>query len=204
MQWYTVPADSVLIDDVLSTLRTGDLILFKAYNHMYSALMGTYYTHCGIVVMRDGVPYCFEAASVASTTLLPHHNRRGIFCTRLAQRVHKYPGACYVKKVNVEIPPETCAEFEKFIAYAHKHMQYREEVVRSAIEKLFGKLLDHDTNCGEMAYLSLIKLGILNIDQFDIPRAHHLRFINNCTDLYSDVYGHVVYSQPIRLTYSPF
>jgi hypothetical protein len=208
MQWHEKPSHKVLINEMLRYMRTGDIVLFKAYNNFYPPLMGTYYSHCGIVWINPDdptrTPMCFEAASVKSTVLLPHHNPRGIFCTKVEDRIKKYPGACFIKKLNVEIPDDVARDFANLIKYAEQHMEYRYDIVTSAVQKLFGKPLDNYTNCGEIVYESLIKLGLLQLNQFDVPRAHHLKFVNNLLRIGPTPYGDAEYSEPIRLVHTPF
>jgi hypothetical protein len=176
--------EKFFVDDI-SNWQTGDLILFKAYNNFYSILHGSYFGHVGMIYVGDnGVPYIFEANGIEHMSLKPHHSKTGIFVSPAIDRIKKYKGVCYYKRLNMPISPFMRSNLEEFIQYALKHLQYDYNVVQNGIKKLLGlKRCNHQTDCGQMLFLALIKMDLIDISEYDVPRLNHLLYVCNLDKL---------------------
>lgn len=165
------------------SLKTGDLILFKAYNNFNSLCTTSYFGHVGMVYIDDGIPLLFEANGIERVPLKPHHSKNGVFLSPLSDRIKKYKGRCYLKSLNKPLPPESIQSLKEFIDYAMNNMYYDYHVIKSGFKKLFGIEKCHNgTNCGEIMFLSLIKLGLLDIEFYDTCILNHLKFVCEITD----------------------
>lgn len=168
--------------------RTGDLILFKATDCLHGLKLANYFTHAGIVYILNCIPYIFEAEYAHSIVLSP-----------LRDRVLRYRGFCYVKSLNIQLPNDVLREFDDFINYAINDMYYDRKVVSKAVEKIIGKTCDTGTNCAELAFLCMLRLGLLPITEYYTYHPHYLRYITNIA-----LQKPYKYSDPVRLTYPPF
>jgi hypothetical protein len=166
-------------------LKTGDLILFKAFNNFRSIYTGCYFGHIGIVyVDTDGTPLLFEANGVETVILKPEHNNKGLFLTPLNDRVKKYKGTCFWKQLNKELSKESVIALKEFIDYALDNMKYDMNVVGSALKKRFGiERCSNNTNCGELVFLSLIKANLLPIEEYDKKIWIHLDYVTYLKEL---------------------
>lgn len=199
--------DSEKLDILLKEKRfkTGDLILFKATDNFNAPFIASYYGHIGIVYVYpddpEKTPYIFEAANPTNMALEDHENPRGIFISLLENRVKQYKGYSFYKELGNSIDPKICLEFETFINYCISNMEYDTGVVSNGIKKgLFGEKSGLKTNCGELVFLSLIKLDLLPLSSYDSPTYHHLRWMCSVENLENGNY----YKEPLKIVYSPF
>lgn len=181
-----------------SKFKTGDLILFKAVDNFNGSLIMSYYGHVGIVYVEDGIPHIFEAADPTNMTLDPDQNPRGIFMSPLESRVKTYKGYTYHKELERELPAEICDEFRSFVKYCIDNMSYETRVVSNGIKKGVGEKIGLRVNCGELVFLSLIKLGMIPIENYEKKSFHHLNWMCTITDLTDNRY-----LDPVKITYSP-
>jgi hypothetical protein len=165
--------------------RTGDLILFKAFNNINSLVHGSYFGHVGIIYApNDGPPLLFEANGVEKMPLLPHHSRSGIFLTPVYDRIKKYKGRCYWKPLNKQLPRATIAEFTQFIRYCLSNFSYDHNVIANGFKLALGlKKCDKKTDCGQIVFLSLIKLGLIDIEEYEKNKLHYLKYVTNINEL---------------------
>jgi hypothetical protein len=192
------PAKNIDLDDI--HLKTGDIILFKGYNSLYSAYHGSYFGHVGIICIRNGIPMILEANGVEYMHLQPHHNKKGIFFTPARDRIKKYKGACYVKRLSKPLSKVVELYFYNFIQYCLKKFKYNMSVVSDAIKKKLGiEKLSNKTNCGQLVYLSLIKLGLLPIEAYDEKILYYLDYITDLKYLIDNKY-----EKPIKIVHHPF
>lgn len=198
MQFSRMPAPRVFLDDV--EFRTGDLILFKAYNNFNSLVLCNYFGHCGVVHVVDGRPMIFEANGIENMPLRAHHPKTGIFYTDLASRIKKYKGRVYLKRLTRVVSPEIEAGLAEFIKYARKCFHYDTAVFPNALRKLMGEGCGGNTNCGQIAFLALIKCGVIPLAEYDRPRLHHLKYI--CSE-YRFETGHT-YEPIVEIVDQPF
>lgn len=180
--------------------KTGDIILFHALDNNFSPLMASYYTHIGIVLEWDGVPYIFEAAPANRMPLIKGQNPRGIFISLLQNRIRKYKGFTYYKELKYPLNKQKTLELLEFINWAIDNMEYDYNYLDSALKKgLLGNPCSTKTNCGEMVFLSLLKLGLLPKSYYDLPVFHHLRWMCDIRDLQKNKY-----LDPVKIIDHPF
>jgi hypothetical protein len=207
MEFSHPECDSIWIDFVLDSAKTGDLILFKALDNYNSSKTFCYYTHIGVVYYPQSFkdenkpPMLFEAAGTTGMELYKHENSAGIFLEDLKTRLTRYKGRLYYKQLNACINPVPENQFMEFINYAMKNMYYEYSVITNGIKKGLGlEKCGHNTNCGELSFLSLIKLGILDSSKYQQNAFHHLYYISNLTDCdYGYYYGDIK-----KIKISPF
>lgn len=189
------------LDDVLKLCKTGDLIIFKAQNNLNSLFIGNYYTHVGVVwVPSDGQPMLFEAAGCKGMALRdPETN--GIFCNLLRPRLLKYKGKCFIKRLNNSVNEYYDHEFSKFIDFCKSNMYYDMSVHQTALNLGLGySKIGINTNCGELAFLSLIRLGILDPKKYTHSTFHYLKWISNLEKADNGY----CYIEPIEIVDDPF
>ena len=193
MQYYKLEVDKKIFIDDLTNLKTGDMILFKAYNNFYSIIHGSYFGHVGLVfidpVDSNKTPMIFEANGIDSIPLKEHHPRNGIFLTPLADRIKKYKGRCFIKRLKKPLSDIKIKEFKDFIDYAKNNFQYDYCIGKNAFKKRLGyKRCDKNTDCGQLVFLSLICLNLLDIKEYDTPIFNHLLYVNNLYGLKNNSY----------------
>lgn len=187
LQYSPIGKPKVFLDDVLDNFKTGDIILFKAYNNFNSLMHTSYYGHIGIIyVGDDGIPMMFEANGIDRMPLKEHHAKTGMFFSPVADRIKKYKGQVCWKRLNIPVSDDTAASFREFIDYCLANMKYDMGVFSAGIKKYLGvKKCDLNTNCGDIVFLSLIKLGLLPTSEYDTPRLHHLKYVVSLEELAS-------------------
>lgn len=188
MQFHRIATDfAIFNDDFIKhpSLKTGDLILFKAYNNFNSIFTGSYFGHVGLVYIDPtGIPMMFESNGIEQTPLKSHHSKTGLFLTPLADRIKKYKGRCFWKPLNKPVSQHNIDDFTVFMKHALNTFQYDYAVIISALVRGFGlRKYTTDTDCGQTAFLSLIKLGLLHVDEFDKNIFHNLKYVCKLTDL---------------------
>jgi hypothetical protein len=190
IQYHQIVCDQVFIDELISSnvLKTGDIILFKGANSFNAVFIGNYFTHCGVVYIdpddETRTPMIFEANGIENTPLKPHHNKLGMYLTPLADRAKKYKGRVFLKALNKDIPEETIRAYKDFIQYAIENMRYDRSVLSSGLRKGLGlEKCTLSTNCGEIAFLSIIKLRLIHLNKYDNSMFHHLKWVCNIEKL---------------------
>jgi hypothetical protein len=186
MQFYKIATEyTIFADDLKTGLKTGDMILFKAYNNFNSIFHGSYFGHVGIVYIdKSGIPLIFEANGLESVPLREHHSKSGIFLTPLIDRIKKYKGRCFIKPLDKPISSEIIEEFEDFMEYGLKNFKYDYNLVSGCIKRALGiTTCGKGTDCGQLVFLSLLKLKLLDMIELETPRLHHLRYVCNVTNL---------------------
>jgi hypothetical protein len=213
MNYYHPSCNEIWIKEVLNICKTGDLILFKAMDNFNSSKIFSYFTHIGVIFTPKKLLhsitdnhtthsiYIFEAQSPNNLELEDHENKKGIYITNLYDRLSSYKGRLYYKPLNKFVDNELNNNFQTFIDYAIQNMYYENNVIWNGIKKkLFFESLHEGTNCGELALLSLIKLGILDQNKFNWKALHHLYWMANIEECDNGFY-YLPY-QKIKL--SPF
>jgi hypothetical protein len=200
MQYYKISTEHALFVDELinsKTLKTGDLILFKAYNNFNSIFHGSYFGHVGMVYIDPNdstkTPMLFEANGIERVPLKEHHSRRGVFLTPLVDRIKKYKGRCFWKSLALPLDKHAISDFSSFIDFCLTNFEYDYNVFSNAFKKMFGfKRCDLKTDCGQIMFLSLIKLGLIPVDEYDIPRLNHLTYVCNIEELTGNYFNKLV------------
>lgn len=178
-------------DELKHKFKTGDIILFHALDNINPIFIGTYYGHIGIIYIDPNdnkqKPYIFEAFNPGTMPFFPNECQSGVVLVDLEHRLNSYRGYCFYKELQNPVDIKLQTEFKDFIDYALTNMYYNQSVISNGISKLiFNEELHHGTNCAELVYLSLIKLGILDIDNLSCNRKHHLSWLANLTDGYNE------------------
>jgi hypothetical protein len=189
IQFSDIKCDKIFLDD--AKFKTGDMILFKGANNFNAIFIGNYFTHCGIVVIDNGIPMLFEANGIENMHLKEHHPKNGIFYTPLKERIQKYKGRVFLKALNTSVKNET--NIKDLIDYCQKNFKYDTGVFSNSIKTYLGiKRCNENTNCGQLTFLSLISLGLIEIEEYDIPVLHHLKYVCNIKDLRDNKYEDLI------------
>jgi len=193
LQYHKITTEEKLfVDDFTKHdfLKTGDMILFKAYNNFNSLFHGNYFGHIGIVYIdKNNQPMLFEANGIERVPLLNHHSKNGVFLTPLADRIKKYKGRVFWKPLKIPLSKDILLDFDNFVDYCLNNFTYNYSVVSSGIYRGLGlQRCTKNTDCGQIVFLSLIKLGLLPIEEYDKPRFHHLKFVCNIEKLQNNQY----------------
>ena len=208
----------VRLDTLISENRfkTGDLILFR-YNYTYFApLVFSYYGHIGIVYVPDKlensnlsditesesinkknkIPYILEAI-IPSEKVTNYYNKNGIYCSPLIERIRNYKGKCMYKELYNHVNNDTNKEFSKFIKYCLNNMEYESNIYYNSIKKgIMGEPINNKINCGELTFLCLIKLKLLNKNEYKKKIFHYLKWM--CNIKYLENYNY--YNKTIRIS----
>jgi hypothetical protein len=185
-----------------TSVKTGDIILFHAYDNVNPVFIGSYWGHIGIVYKdpdNNTKPLLFEALKTSGMKQCPEYNKRGIAITDLKTRLERYPGLIAHKRLNRPVNPHIIRGFKEFMKYAKANMYYNEKIFHNAIEKKMGGKFTNSTNCGELVYLSLVKLGLLPEKALNKNLAHHLLYTSKITKLQNNYYD-----EPVCLTFNKF
>lgn len=185
-QYRKIHPEKVFLDEILPSLKTGDLILFKAMNNFNAIAIGSYFTHIGVVYVIDDIPYLFEANGVEFMALKPHHSRSGIFLTPVRERIQKYKGFVYLKRL--QYPINSCG-FDEFVTYCLDNFYYDQKIIRGNLSRWLSQSgCCSNTDCGQLAFLSLIKLGLLDESEYDNSRLHYLKYVCGLVDVKDNSY----------------
>lgn len=190
-QFYRLKVPITMFTDNIinnNLLKTGDMILFKAFNNYNSIFTANYFGHIGIIYIdpddKKQIPMLFEANGIEGTPLMDHHSKKGIYVTPVRERIKKYKGMCFWKPLNKEISGEKILEFKSFINYALDNMEYNHKIFSDALIKGLGlEKCTKKTNCAQLAFLSLIKLDLLPVDYYHEKSFHHLKWMSNIKEL---------------------
>lgn len=200
--WYMLVNHPKLIcrsyDDL--TFKTGDMILFHAYDNINPVFICSYWGHVGIVFHdENGKSMLFEAARTTNMKICPEYNKCGIMITDLKTRLEKYPGLIACKFLNRPVSKVINDGFLEFIKYAKREMYYNDDVIYNGLKKIKGEKLNIATNCGELVTLSLVKLGLIPEQTLNEKIAHHLLYVSHLKKLQNNYY-----LKPIEITFNPF
>jgi hypothetical protein len=183
--------------------KTGDLILFKACNNFYPVMHASYFGHVGMIIMRDNIPYIFEAANTRGMDVRPDQ-KKGVFVSPLYERIARYKGKAYHKPLNKYMTDGQINGLKHFINYAIKNMEYDIDVFSGGIKNGLGiGRCNHGTNCGQILYLAMIACGLLPLEYYRKKIFHHLKYVTNIKHLDNDFeYGKLteIYCAPIGET----
>lgn len=172
--------------------KTGDMILFHAYDNINPIFIGTYWGHVGIVYIDptdpDKRPLFFEATRINKNENCAAYNKTGIVISDLQTRLEKYKGIVVRRPLAKPIDTDIIAAFSGFIKFAKQNMFYNNDVIHNGFRKKFGERLHMGTNCGEITMLCLVKLGLLPEKILVKNIGHHLRYVVNTNRLQDNHY----------------
>jgi hypothetical protein len=184
-------------------LKTGTLVLFHALDNINPVFIGSYWGHIGVVWVdpKDPrrTPWIFEAAPARNMPLEAHHNPHGIFLSRLEDRAKRYSGFIAIKELEGEVTAVNEAAFASFIQFAVRNFIYNYDYVTNALRRFMGQKINKCVNCGELAFLSAIRLGILPHSEYSVPRLHHLLHMAHLKDTQLGRY-----MDPVYMVHAPF
>ena len=207
MIWAYPNLEYVSLENLLKTkrLKTGDLICFKPYNNKYSLFMCSFYSHIGIIYVdptdKNQTPYLFEATNAKYYSKKNWCPPNGIVLSEAKVRLSKYKGCLVYKELNQEISYLSQLDFKNFIKWAKNHMYYDINVVGTAFKKgILRCRCNLNTNCGELVFLSLVKLGLLSMEDYDQGTFHHLLWMCRIKNLNHGFF----YYNPKYIEESPF
>lgn len=177
--------------------KTGDIILFHGLDNINPVFIGSYYGHIGIVYVdpdNPDKPQIFEAFSPSKMPFYPKECSNGIVLADLEHRLNSYRGYAFYKELMFPVEPELQRGFKELIDYAINNMQYNEAVIVNGINKILcNESLHNGTNCGELVYLSLIKLGLLSYNKVTENNKHHLAWLSTIKQVERNEYREPVY-----------
>jgi hypothetical protein len=202
--WYMLANPPKLLCSSYDDLKfkTGDMILFHAYDNINPVFMGSYWGHVGIVYddpKTDKLPVLFEAARTSKMKNCPVYNKHGIMVTDLKTRLEKYKGLVACKFLNRSVSKIINDGFINLMKYAKKNMYYNDDVIYNGLKKRKGEKLNVSTNCGELVMLSLVKLGLIPEQTLNEKIAHHLLYVAHITKLQNNYY-----LKPVEISFNPF
>lgn len=184
IQYATFDAPKVHIEDLIKEkkLRTGDLILMKAANNFNAVFIVSYFTHIAVVWVNPETdePMLFEANGIEHMNLRDHHPTTGIFLSPAKERIAKYKGRCWLKRLDADftIDGPTLECFNHFMKQCLTNAFYDTKVFKAGFNKFTGaKKCDWATNCGDLAFCALVKLGIIPMEEYDAGYWHHLLYV---------------------------
>jgi len=172
------------VEDIVKKCKTGDIILFHAYDNINPFFISSFWGHIGIVY-RDAQynPMLFEAVFIKNS------NSSGIVTTDLKTRLEKYLGFVAYKPLNSPLDPGVIEGFNTLIEYAKQNMYYNNKVFRNSVKKSMGEPINCSINCGELVFISLIKLGLIPETEFKKRIYHHLLYTAHIEKLQNNKYN---------------
>ena len=168
--------------------KTGDLIIFHAYDNIYPTIFGSYWTHVGIVYKPDDkAPLLFEAVNLTCYKKKTSIDK-GIKLVDLKTRLARYPGYIAYKRLDIPVDAHATTQFTEFIKYALENYSYNNKVILNWYNKVLGEPYNFKTNCGELAILSIIHMGLLNDTKSNKNICHPLLYLANLKKLNKNFY----------------
>jgi len=170
--------------DLKHKFKTGDIILFHGLDNINSLILG-YYSHIGLVYVDDNTKqkYLFEAFNPKRMPYFNNFVRSGIAMTPLKERLTTFRGYCFYKELVDPIKKKSdINNLNTFINYAKRNMFYNPNVLSCGIKRILCNTpLTNATNCAELIYICLIKLGLLSQNKIKKNNFHHLYYLSNLT-----------------------
>ena len=183
--------DKIYMEKLLDNniLKTGDIILFKSTDNLHSLIFGNYFTHIGMVIvdeiLTNNKPYIFEAFNNKYSEI-PHDREdewnikysKGILFHPLDERLKRYRGYLYYKPLSKSITIKMHLKLINFVFYALNNMKYNKKIIKSILRKLFIKeKCNNLTNCGELIFLSLIHVNLIDNSLWNHNILHYLKWV---------------------------
>lgn len=158
--------------------KTGDMILFKAYDNYNSVFHGSYFGHVGLVFMHDNIPYLFEANAKNIYTGVLSADGEGVYVSRLWDRIANYKGRAYYRGLVRGLDALQLRLFSEFVSFSLANLYYDHAVILNGLRKYVGaKKCDFGSDCGQIVFLTYIKVGLLPESDYDLPIMHHLLYV---------------------------
>lgn len=180
--------------DTMNKFKTGDIILFHNLNTLYAPLFMNYFTHTGIVWQNpyDGKLYLFEALPRCGMNLKEIQKTKGVYISLLNNRIRKYKGYVYYKELEHKLDENISYNFFEFIKYSINNLTYDVNIKKNIINKIIGIPCTKKTNCGELVFLSLIKLNLLSTNLYDKKIINYIKYISEIKLLKNNSYKNII------------
>lgn len=195
LQFYQIEVSkNIWLEDSIAdgAFKTGDCIFFKAADNYFSLVHGCYFGHIGLVYVKDGVSYLFEAQYPNGFHLLPHHNKHGIYCEPLLSRLQKYKGRKFVKFLSTPLTNKQLAIMDSWVENVKHNYVYDQNFILSAVERFIGlKQHTNHTTCSELMINTWIKLGLIPMEYFDKNLANPLFILDDDPEI-KKIYGDLI------------
>ena len=188
-RFHIVTDPSIDYQDMLSKLKTGDVIMMKE-NSFLSTVYMSYYTHAGLVVVLNGRPYIFEAwlngyngAPVYKDNRNKDNrnkdtkDKREIFLFPLEERLVQFNGTSYYMELQQQPTSEGYEKLYKFVQGALDEFRYNANILRFVgLSKFDGGVV-----CSELVLLGLIELGVATRESIYFHNLLNLASLDNFT-----------------------
>ncbi len=120
--------DYALFNNIKSKLKSGDMVLFSAYDHWGVARLkkNIMFQHYAIIVELNGDLYCLECTSdilVKSEDKLKRYGQ-GIYLTNLEDRILTYPGNIMAASLKTSLSVEQKERLERFAVECTTNKNY--------------------------------------------------------------------------------
>jgi len=150
--------------------HTGDILLMRDFQSTHNWFSGHKFSHCGAIVVVDGVPYVLEMEYSV------------MYFTKLEDRLKQNDGVVYyIKQLKEPLPPSVLAKVPELLQLAQQ-FKYPEDVCTNFIE-LFTQTVREkltvaenrkELNCAVFVMWILYRLGILDADLIDSYTSIHI------------------------------
>jgi hypothetical protein len=174
--------ENVKVSDI--EFKTGDLLLFRSDDNIYPIFFGNYFSHIGMVYIdtTNGEKYLFEAVNKPEFS--------GVRIDPLQRCLNNHKGSIFIKSLKNKIDDENVKDFSIFVDVCCKNMYYEKNIIGNALlNTLLSTPIDFNVNCGELCFISLIKLGLAPISWYkQNTKLHYLKYICYLTELQNNEY----------------
>lgn len=174
---YNEPHHDYHIEMTEHKWRDADIVFFKSYTNLLAPRIASHVTHVGIVILVDGIPYILEADKPTDD------NPRGIYFTRLKERILTYKGIVYIRRIEKKITTEQRDALCKFALFASDNLTYTLPTWKRGIKRILHNHLTTETNCAELVYLAMFAMGIIDPKVADQYILRYLNFLLEFTPI---------------------
>jgi hypothetical protein len=109
-------------------------------------------------------------------------------------------GFTFYKELEYPLDKDTISNFKGFMDYCLQNMSYNKNIFHNSMKKgILGEPINDHINCGELVYMSLIKLELLPDEYYNKKISHHLKYTTYITDVVKNKY-----KKPVKILYYPF
>ena len=167
--------------------KTGDLMLFRGNDNIYPIFFGNTFSHVGIVYIDSyNVPRLLEACNTKKFV--------GVSNRTIHDVINTYNGTLYFKQLIYPIDSSYEQEFEHFANFSCENFQYEKRIIYSTLMNyLTNTPIQRNLNCGELSFLSLIKLGLIDLSQYkNAIKLHYLKYITYITKVKDNEYSDTI------------
>jgi hypothetical protein len=108
-----------------------------------------------------------------------------VVCVDLIERLKTHKGQLYYKPLEKRLDAQQIEKFDEFIRFCCNNMYYETRIINNSIYNyMFNVPINLGVNCGELVFLSLIRLGLLPIEMYkQAIKLHYLKYVSYLTKL---------------------